>query len=97
MSKILEGAMDDKVRQMQKQVDPFGGVEWVPIEAKRPPLSVGMSQDEWLEKTQSMRVVALNEACAIAKANIERNRFMTTSEVLVFAAAFADFLIDGKH
>jgi hypothetical protein len=97
MSKILEGAMDDKVREMRKHVDPFGSIEWATLEAKRPPLSVGMSQDEWLEKTQSMRVVALNEACAIAKANIEGKRFMTTSEVLVFAAAFADFLIDGKH
>jgi hypothetical protein len=97
MSKLLEEVMSDKVREMQKQIDPFGSIEWAPIEAKRPPLSVGMPQEEWLEKTQSMRVVALNEACAIAKANIEGNRFMTTSEVLVFAAAFADFLIDGKH
>jgi hypothetical protein len=97
MSKIFGSAMDDKVREMKKQVDPFGSIEWAPINAKRPALGVGMSQEEWLEKTQSMRVVALNEACALAKANIEGNRFMTTIEVLVIAAAFADFLIDGKY
>lgn len=97
MSKLLEEVMSDKVREMQKQIDPFGSIEWAPIDAKRPALGVGMSQEEWLEKTQSMRVVALNEACAIAKVNIEYQQPMSTSEVLECASAFARFLVDGVY
>ena len=35
-------------------------------------LETNIAREEYLEKTQSMRVVALNEACSIAKAIIEK-------------------------
>ena len=50
------------------------------------------AQEEWLEKTQHMRVVALNEACGVAK----ECKNMDGNDIVRMAHMFASFLIDGK-
>lgn len=52
-----------------------------------------IAREAWLEKTQSMRVVALNEACALFK---DAKLSPTPQNVLSYARAFTDFLVDGK-
>jgi len=52
-----------------------------------------IAREEWLEKTQNMRVVALNEACALFK---DAKLSPTPQNVLAYARAFTDFLVDGK-
>ena len=54
------------------------------------------AQQEWLEKTQHMRVVALNEACEIAKTHMGYGDAMSAQEITAMAHMFASFLIDGK-
>lgn len=54
------------------------------------------AQEEWLEKTQHMRVVALNEACEVAKEYIGHGESMSGTEIVRMAHMFASFLIDGK-
>lgn len=54
------------------------------------------AQEEWLEKTQHMRVVALNEACEVAKDYIGHGESMSGTEIVRMAHMFASFLIDGK-
>ncbi len=53
-------------------------------------------REEWLEKTQHMRVVALNEACEIAKTFIGHGEPMATREITSMASLFAKFLVDDK-
>ncbi len=53
-------------------------------------------REEWLEKTQHMRVVALNEACEIAKTHMGYGDAMAAQEITAMAHMFASFLIDGK-
>ncbi len=53
-------------------------------------------REEWLEKTQHMRVVALNEACEIAKTHMGYGDAMAAQEITNMAHMFASFLIDGK-
>ncbi len=50
-------------------------------------------KQKWLEETQSMRVVALNEACGIAKA-LGGN--VNASDVTRMAGVFAEFLIEAR-
>ena len=52
-----------------------------------------IAREAWLEKTQNMRVVALNEACALFK---DAKLSPGPQNVLAYARAFADFLVDGK-
>jgi hypothetical protein len=52
-----------------------------------------IAREAWLEKTQNMRVVALNEACALFK---DAKLSPTPQNVLAYARAFTDFLVDGK-
>lgn len=52
-----------------------------------------IAREAWLEKTQNMRVVALNEACALFK---DQKLSTTPQNVLAYARAFTDFLVDGK-
>lgn len=54
------------------------------------------AQQEWLEKTQHMRVVALNEACGVAKECIGHGESVSNNEIVLMAHMFASFLIDGK-
>ena len=54
------------------------------------------AQEEWLEKTQHMRVVALNEACGVAKECIRHGESVSGTEIVRMAHMFASFLIDGK-
>jgi hypothetical protein len=54
------------------------------------------AREEWLEKTQHMRVVALNEACEIAKTHMGYGDAMSAQEITAMAHMFASFLIDGK-
>jgi len=54
------------------------------------------AEEEWLEKTQHMRVVALNEACGVAKECIRHGESVSGTEIVRMAHMFASFLIDGK-
>jgi hypothetical protein len=57
----------------------------------------GVAEKEaWLEKTQHMRVVALNEACEIAKTFIGHGELMETREITSMASLFAKFLVDDQ-
>jgi hypothetical protein len=53
-------------------------------------------REEWLEKTQHMRVVALNEACEVAKAHISCGESMAAIEITSMASLFAKFLVDNE-
>jgi hypothetical protein len=61
-----------------------------------PGASVDASREQWLEKTQHMRVVALNEACEIAKTFIGYGEPMATREITSMASLFAKFLVDNE-
>lgn len=52
-------------------------------------------KEQFLKDTESMRVVALNEACGIAKANVGTPEEMSAKDIVGMAKAFADFLIKG--
>jgi hypothetical protein len=52
-----------------------------------------VAREAWLEKTQNMRVVALNEACALFK---DLKLTPDSRQILAYARAFTDFLVDGK-
>ncbi len=58
--------------------------------------SVEVSREQWLEQTQHMRVVALNEACEIAKAHISCGESMAAKEITSMASLFANFLVHDK-
>ena len=55
-----------------------------------------IAREEYLEKTQSMRVVALNEACSIAKAMIEKGAVVDNTSIVRLAGTFAAFLVDAR-
>lgn len=55
-----------------------------------------IAREEYLEKTQSMRVVALNEACSIAKAIIEKGAVVDNTSIVRLAGTFAAFLVDAR-
>lgn len=54
------------------------------------------SMTSYLERTQPMRVVALDEANKLMMCHIGRGAIMTPDDVVHAAKAFADFLIEGK-
>ena len=54
------------------------------------------SMTSYLERTQPMRVVALDEANKLMMCHIGRGGLMTPNDVVHAAKAFADFLIEGK-
>lgn len=56
----------------------------------------GITHAQWLEQTQNMRVVALNEACGIAKAMIEDSNGVTPEYIAKMAHTFATFLTEGR-
>jgi hypothetical protein len=57
----------------------------------------GVAEKEaWLEKTQHMRVVALNEACDIAKKFIEQGKQPDSADITFIAHRFSEFLVSGK-
>ena len=51
-----------------------------------------MNYEKWLDDTQNMRVVALNEACALAKATGNGD----SQTIVRMAAIFADYLIKNR-
>ena len=51
-----------------------------------------MDHEKWLDDTQNMRVVALNEACALAKATGNGD----SQTIVRMAAIFADYLIKNR-
>lgn len=55
-----------------------------------------IAREEYLEKTQSMRVVALNEACSIAKAMIEKGAVVDNTSIVRLAGTFTAFLVDAR-
>lgn len=59
-------------------------------------LETNIAREEYLEKTQSMRVVALNEACSIAKAMIEKGAVVDNTSIVRLAGTFAAFLVDAR-
>ena len=82
-------------------IDPFvninrpgtltGAAPWMSVDAER-------EHREWLDQTQPMRVVALDEAIKYVTAVIESRPATTLSyqDVLETAQAFAKFLNEGK-
>jgi hypothetical protein len=56
----------------------------------------GITHAQWLDQTQNMRVVALNEACGIAKAMIEDSNGVTPEYIAKMAHTFATFLTEGR-
>ena len=51
-----------------------------------------IDHEKWLDDTQNMRVVALNEACALAKAAGTGD----SQTIVRMASIFADYLIRGR-
>ena len=53
---------------------------------------------KWLDDTQSMRVVALNEACSVVKSMMDNSDQLSVDPKLItaYARAFADFLVEGR-
>ena len=52
---------------------------------------------KWLDETQNMRVVALNEAGDLVKCLLNNKNLVIDSRMVTsYAKAFADFLVEGK-
>ncbi len=53
---------------------------------------------KWLDDTQNMRVVALNEACGVVKSMMDNSDQLSVDPKLItaYARAFADFLVEGR-
>lgn len=106
LAKVLNKEMEDAFSQarsehqkmmLQKKVASQPKFAPEPdITAKSDLHAMFKAQEEWLEKTQHMRVVALNEACGVAKEYIGHGETMSGDEVVRMAHRFASFLIDGK-
>ena len=98
VGKLREQVMADKAKDFQTTLnDAFTdaityGTGAVKLEPKAP----YKTQEQWLEETQNMRVVALNEACGIAKAMIEDSTNVTPEYIAKMACTFANFLTEGK-
>lgn len=76
-----------------------GALNTVSLSAQTIPgstLETNIAREEYLEKTQSMRVVALNEACSIAKAMIEKGTVIDNIQIVRLAGTFAAFLVDAR-
>ena len=76
-----------------------GALNTVSLSAQTIPgstLETNIAREEYLEKTQSMRVVALNEACSIAKAMIEKGATIDNTQIVQLAGKFTAFLVDAR-
>ena len=52
---------------------------------------------KWLDETQNMRVVALNEAVDLVKCLLNNKNLVIDSRMVTsYAKAFAEFLVEGK-
>ena len=108
--KSLEQAViDDKAKDFEEALHSMDKTYWAQVAsgdlAKKldgplTPFGLKKKDEEelrkYLEDTQSMRVVALNEACEIAKDSMSHGACLTTQDITKMARAFAVFLIDGK-
>lgn len=98
ISKLREQVMADKAKDFQTTLnDAFTdaityGTGAVKLEPKVPL----KTHSQWLEETQSMRVVALNEACGVAKAMIDDGTGVTPEYIAKMALTFATFLTEGQ-
>ena len=79
-------------KSMQQIIDEWTDEEMSKALQKVNP-KVDAAKREWLEHTQQMRVVALNEAVALGKT---KNGLSEARTIVEVAAIFAAFLIDGK-
>lgn len=98
VGKLQEQIIADKAKDFQTTLnDAFTdaityGTGAVKLEPKAPL----KTHAQWLEETQSMRVVALNEACGVAKAMIEDSSGVTPEYIAKMAHTFATFLTEGQ-
>ena len=65
-----------------------GVVDWHDLTGEKRDID----HEKWLDDTQNMRVVALNEACALAKAAGNSD----SQTIVRMAAIFSDYLIKGR-
>ena len=96
---IIEEELAERTQKLREGLDKMiarhgvSGV-WSPDERR--------ARDEadrrkWLDETQNMRVVALNEAVKLAVAEIKNETSDVTAGIIVQVAdVFAKFLIDGE-
>lgn len=104
VGKLREQVMADKAKDFQTSLnDAFtdaitygtGAVKIGPTTLSVDTTS-GITHAQWLEETQNMRVVALNEACGVAKAMIEDSTNVTPEYIAKMALTFATFLTEGQ-
>jgi len=105
VGKLQEQVIADKAKDFQTSLnDAFtdaitygtGAVRINPSTLSGDTVPGGITHAQWLEQTQNMRVVALNEACGIAKAMIEESNGVTPEYIAQMAHTFAKFLIEGQ-
>ena len=102
LQKFVDDQIKDHIRRQeqlmnQSEVDPY-------VTITRPGALTGTAPDvereyrEWLDQTQPMRVVALDEATKFITAVIESRPSATLDyrDILSAAQAFAKFLNEGK-
>jgi len=99
---MMKGAQKlPKVDQFQKALDDalITGTGGVHISAINPGALVkSITESEWLDKTQSMRVVALNEAIGYAKVLVEnKSTVVDVADILETADRFAKFLVGNQR
>jgi len=98
VGKLQEQVIADKAKSLRTTIDDAFtdaityGTGAVKLEPKAPL----KTHAQWLDETQSMRVVALNEACGVAKAMIEDSNGVTPEYIAKMAYTFATFLTEGK-
>jgi hypothetical protein len=87
---------DDSIRKSFADASGSSKVIAAPQVTKVVPDPGVAEKEAWLEKTQHMRVVALNEACDVAKTFIEHGKSPAARDITGIAALFAEFLVSGK-
>ena len=96
---IIEEELAERTQKLREGLDKMiarhgvSGV-WSPDERR--------ARDEadrrkWLDETQNMRVVALNEAVDLMKCLVNSKNLVTDPRMVTsYAKAFAEFLVEGK-
>jgi len=87
---------DDSIRKSFAAASGSSKVIAAPQVTKVVPDPGVAEKEAWLEKTQHMRVVALNEACDIAKKLIEQGKQPDSADITFIAYKFSEFLVNGK-
>ena len=89
-AKDIEGAM-------MQSLNEGTGIYGAPVIPPGIKESADAAKRRMLDDTQNMRVVALNEACGVAKEMIAKGAGVPYPEITRMAAHFAKYLIDGKY